>query len=234
MTRAELLQIANNYIFFTTENVRAILDGRKTQTRRVVKPQPVCYGKCLAQPCIDSRKFTYDKSAEALYCGECGNLVEYSPEGKNYAKQHNPRYQTGDILYARETFVKLFNKTTNGFGYHYRADGETIIDFDRKTGYAREHKLSEFNSKWLPSIHMTKEAARLFLRVTGVRAERIADISASDCKAEGIVLTTESPSFMRYRDYFCDLWDRQYKKDGYGWESNPWVWVYEFERVEVL
>jgi hypothetical protein len=116
-------------IILNTENVNATLEDRKTQTRRTIKPQPVCHGRSLVQPCIGSESFTYDANADALHCGECGYIVEHSPEDNSYAKQHKPRYKVGDILYVKEAYC-----------LNYFDDGSTAY----KADYCEE-KVGEFS-----------------------------------------------------------------------------------------
>lgn len=115
-----------------------------------------------------------------------------------------------DILYVRESYSEL------SFGYVYKADGENIDHLGNVI-------------KWHPSIHMPKEAARIWLKVTDVRVERLQDMTDDDAEAEGCFDYTSTALG------FPDVWDSTIKKsdlDRYGWDANPWVWVIEFERCE--
>lgn len=162
--------MATKPILFNTQMVRAILDGRKTCTRRIVKPQPTAH---YGVQCI------------------------------------KPPYQPGDILYVRETW----KKAPNGYYYYEDWQRDDIADV----------------TKWKPSIHMPKEAARIWLKVTNVRVERLQDMTDDDAEAEGCFDYTSTALG------FPDVWDSTIKKsdlDRYGWTANPWVWVIEFERFE--
>lgn len=196
-------------ILFNAQMVRAILDGTKTQTRRIVKPQPP----------VDAVPY-YDR---VLYW-----KTPQRGEGVPYAK---PTYAPGDILWVRETCTKLYYVDPDGYThfdqpmYYYAADGTPDITLRDADGF----ELEDQRIRWRPSIHMPKEAARLFLRVTDVRVERLWDISSEDVYAEG----TDNRLWAATRDAFRRLWDRTIKKadlDRYGWDANPWVWVYTFER----
>jgi len=123
-----------------------------------------------------------------------------------------PKYQVGDILYVRETWRK------HEFGFDYRVleNGQLFPSFD------------DDPIKWKPSIHMPREAARLFLEVREVRVERLQDITEADAMAEGVLPFNNQ--VLRAKGYFEDLWNSINGKGA--WESNPWVWVYEFMRVE--
>ena len=126
-------------------------------------------------------------------------------------------YKVGDILYVRETF----KRNMDGYsgidfgGYIYKADCKVVF----KDNY----------NPWKASIHMPKEAARIFLKVTDIRVERLQDITPNDIDREG---TPFGLTIAPY-DGFSRLWNELNTKRGYGWEANPWVWVIEFERVEV-
>lgn len=190
-------------ILFNTDMVRAILDGRKSCTRRLVKPEPQGY---------------FEVSEEPLYI--------YDTDG-NQGKI-TPPYQPGDILYVRESYSEL------SFGYVYKADGENIDHLGNVI-------------KWHPSIHMPKEAARIWLKVTNVRVERLQEITDEQAKREGIQYY-ECPTGFTWKQetdmHNCyttpigamqALWNSTIKKsdlDRYGWDANPWVWVIEFERCE--
>lgn len=124
-----------------------------------------------------------------------------------------PPYQAGDVLYVRETWCK---GSLNGGAeqYFYKADD------------------NDFHCQWRPEIHMPKEAARIFLRVIGVRVERLQDITVNGILQEGIDFDIETP-IASWRN-FIDLWESTLKKPNiykYGWDANPWVWVIEFERI---
>ena len=196
----------------STEMVRAILDGRKSCTRRLVKPQPDEKHTLPLGFVTDS---TEKKEVGCFGFGinEYGGSIQYA----------KPPYQPGDILYVRETWKKAPN------GYYYYEDWQRndIADV----------------TKWKPSIHMPKEAARIWLRVTDVRVERLQEITVDGCHREGINIetsaVTDGETLNRKHDFslekFETLWDSTVKKsdiDRYGWDANPWVWVIEFERCE--
>lgn len=201
-------------ILFNTEMVRAILEGRKTVTRRVVKPQ--------------------HKNAVGFYVvrnvsGEIVGLIDYDEDERQYEQYMKPPYRPGDILYVRETWSR------DRFGEHFlfRAFPGKGMEPEKQDKAMRELKL-----KWRPSIHMPKKAARIFLRVTGVRVERLKDMTAEDSLREGVKLhlagiMAGEPTLKP----FADLWDSTIKypyHHRYGWAANPWVWVIEFERCEKL
>lgn len=180
-----------------TEMVRAILDGRKSCTRRVVKPQPT-----------------------ARYGVQC----------------IKPPYQPGDILYVRETWEYFECCCCEGdeHGNCYREPQQSALN--KSCGCYMYRATDEIygDARWHPSIHMPKEAARIWLKVTNVRVERLHEMWASDVPKEGIYFnkpTTADEMLMA----FAKLWNSTIKKseiDRYGWDANPWVWVIEFERCE--
>lgn len=191
-------------ILFNTDMVQAILDGRKTVTRRVVKPQPNEMIKrcenCDPMNCCDS--FDVDNFEKTVFM-------------RDGARCYRP-YLKGDILYVRETWQYI--EGASGHGYAYKAGGGVHND----TG------------KWRPSIHMSKSAARIFLRVTGVRVERLQDITPSECLHEGVEPEAMEVGGEFVRGIFNGIWNSTIKPADlprYGWDANPWVWVYEFERV---
>ncbi|MGN0348221.1 MAG: hypothetical protein ACI4DR_01660 [Roseburia sp.] len=204
-------------ILFNTDMVRAILDGRKTVTRRVIKPQP-------------DERHTYplgyvNDSTERKDIGSFGFGIDKYGVSIQYA---NPSYRPGDILYVRETWYK------DPYRYLYRANHSKTEKF-----YCNGE---EIEMKWHPSIHMPKEAARLFLRVKNVRVEQLQEITEEQAMNEGCQgKFCGDGSFIGSGwditpiDEFSKLWNSTIKKsdlDRYGWGANPWVWVIEFERCE--
>lgn len=221
-------------ILFNTDMVRAILDGRKTVTRRVVKFLP---GK--------KPNWTgYIKDGLVLYNGTnepCNKLCQYQPGDYIYVRETWNTYCEGCL--SKELESVLGSTCThscgeNGNGYYYRATDKN-------------------HNNWRPSIHMPKEAARIWLKVTDVRVERLKDITEEQAEAEGFRFTPPCLSRVSEDSYcdldgpctskikYCDmsagelfgkvLWDSTIKKsdlDRYGWDANPWVWVIEFERCE--
>ena len=175
-------------IIFSTPMVQAILDGRKTQTRRIVKVN-------IAD------RFVLDDSGNVL-----GSYTEGMPEV--YPTIDDAPYQEGDILWVRETWQLLpsgFDEIPPEYWYIYKATDE----------------LSDECTRWRPSIHMPREAARIFLKVKEVSVERLIDISDSDVVNEG---------FQTKNDFFA-LWDKLNYHRGFGVANNPFVWKIEFERV---
>ena len=207
-------------ILFNTEMVRAILDGKKSCTRRINK---------------DANDYVVP------------DMEFYNPEKRTYAvhnyadKEHTDKLSIaertcpicpGDILYVRESYSEL------SFGYVYKADGENIDHLGNVI-------------KWHPSIHMPKEAARIWLKVTDVRVERLQEITEEQACMEGTDPWDEAcyenngwhPTFSdpdsggdpNMIEGFHKLWNSTIKKsdlDRYGWDANPWVWVIEFERCK--
>jgi hypothetical protein len=191
-------------ILFNTEMVRAILDGRKTCTRRVIE---------------------LPENMDGVPVGKSGDSS--NPLGFMYPGGiKRPPYQPGDILYVRETWCALpVNEAGHMRGhsiYYYRADGDL-----RPEGW---------RGKWRPSIHMPKEAARIWLKVTNVRVERLQEITIDGIRNEGISSMAVHAGDMEIAlKEWKNLWNSTIKKtdlDSYGWEANPWVWVIEFERCE--
>ena len=206
-------------ILFNTDMVRAILDGRKTVTRRVVKG-------CNVR---DDQEINKNLAGKF----ELYNITERC--GIPQRVILNPLCRAGDILYVRETWNTnpLYDYGDEPNEYVYK------VDYDGHAG--------DFG--WKPSIHMPKEAARIWLKVTDVRVERLKDItdeqamkegfSGIRCRCGGTAYACADcynsgwiePPFVG----FMYTWDSTIKKadiDRYGWDTNPWVWVVEFERCE--
>lgn len=213
-------------ILFNTEMVRAILDGRKTCTRRVIKPQPqsgLCYTYAGGhKDCIG--KWTYPNRGAHKLWGEEYKLPE-NIKDEELSKRWNPPYHTDDILYVRETWSEGYEDGT----YIYRAD-DKLADLPT---FKESSKLI-----YHPSIHMPKEAARIWLKVTDVRVERLQEISAESALAEGAdkyIHTNGGLDENMTITSFIGIWNSTIKKsniDRYGWDANPYVWIIEFERCE--
>lgn len=203
-------------ILFNTDMVRAILANEKTQTRRIVKPNYKDDEYCLR---VVTNQHTGEKYLE--------KLDEDEDPFPNPRFVFSP-YEIGDILWVRETWSTtdkcgLYpNWPIDGIHYMYKAD-------DPDCSAAKE-------SRWYPSIHMPKQAARIFLRVKEVRVERLQSITSYGCVKEGI--SKEILYALKERmtkGIFAILWESTIKKADlpkYGWDANPLVWVIEFERCE--
>ena len=202
-------------ILFNTEMVRAILDGRKNCTRRI---------------CKDANEYTVP------------DMDFYNADRRTYAvhnfanREHSEQLSTaeracpicpGDILYVRETWCALpVNEAGHmrGHSIYYRADGDL-----RPEGW---------RGKWRPSTQMPKEAARIWLKVTDVRVERLQEINGDDALAEGVDKYIHANGTLNEDQTitsFIGIWNSTIKKsdlDRYGWDADPYVWVIEFERCE--
>ncbi len=198
-------------ILFKTEMVKAILDGRKTQTRRIIKPQP--------EKDPDGTK--YNKSG--YWCAIPG-VGAMTPV--HYLKSLCPYGKVGDTLYVRETWARASEQRVRPpRAIVYRADWAKMF-YDAGRNWA----LCEYDIKWRSSIHMPKACARLFLEITDIRVERVRDISVEDCLCEGTGYENGEFYDNGYIDAFKTLWDSINKKRGFGWEVNPFVWVVEFKQ----
>jgi hypothetical protein len=200
--------------------VRAILAGKKTQTRRVVGSMhpPEFFGVRGGPDENDPLQWGY-YVADGMPWGGDGCLVLARGEtghDRCVLSLACPYGDVGDRLWVRETWAEV-----NG-GAFYKADEPW------PEAYGPE-------PKWKPSIHMPRWAARILLEVTDVRVERVQDITEEDAKAEGVgdLRPDEEGPFavLALRDRFHRLWDSINAKRGFGWGTNPWVWVVEFKRV---
>lgn len=214
-------------ILFNTEMVRAILDGRKTCTRRLVKPQP-------------DEKHTYPlgfvtDSTEKKEVGCFGFGIGEYGGSIQYAK---PPYHTDDILYVRETWERFecWNCEGDERGNCPKEPQKSALDKTCGCYMYRATDEISGDARWHPSIHMPKEAARIWLKITNVRVERLQEITSEQIGREGVEV--EYPHVLNgeeKRYAFSTLWNSTIKKsdiDTYGWDANPWVWVIEFERCE--
>lgn len=211
-------------ILFNTEMVRAFLANRKQVTRRVVKDADPGWDfvGLEKRPCelrVNTDGEEYPKELDwpcAVFSAGSGYC--------DYPMRKVP-YRPGDILYVRETWA-AWSRTYGAVPVlYYKADG------DAPDGI-----------KWRPSIHMPREAARIFLRVTDVRVERLQDITEEQARAEGAIDNrhflhnpdNEYETLHSAREHFAGIWDSTIKPadhDLYGWDANPWVWVIEFEQI---
>ena len=248
-------------IIFSTPMVQAILGNTKTQTRRVCRPQPnrhydgmACVGSdCVGDQCEHCERgvpcpgrehsYWYNMGGNEWACRKCGGEVEpFTGKSRIHAK-----YEKGDILWVRETWGNhcYENEESNAVYFQYRADYP-----DGAKGYWYEPEQINWCDfpRWRPSIHMPREAARLFLKVINVRCERLQDISPEDAHDEGIAFRPFNGNFPNYREWlikdYRELWEsintkRRYdgdyvsKRPGCNWDANPWVWAYTFEQTEV-
>lgn len=194
-------------ILFNTEMVRAILEGRKTVTRRLIKPQPK------------------NDNDIVLHCG----VYQETHAGANGLRVFPPPYQVGDILYVRENWAITSEIP------EIAEDGPVYMaDFtDRELRHLQDKRF-----RWRPSIHMPRDLARIFLRVTECRIVRLQDITAYEALQEGVEINEElapGTAVTYYPACFAALWDTTTKppeRQKYGWDANPWVWAVSFERCE--
>ncbi|WP_444942744.1 hypothetical protein ACJJIK_10840 [Microbulbifer sp. ZKSA006] len=240
-------------IIFNTEMVRAILDGRKTQTRRLMKPQPEPSpygGHWWACDTVESMVNVEEQlNNEGGWAGFAGSVC--------------PHGQTGDRLWVRETF-----HIPGGYLDQYLIDeiSQGITKREEQISYMADNpRLTPADGGWSPSIHMPRWASRITLEIAAIRIQRIQDISAEDAKAEGCYSNEEYADLAGKENIWpcrvcegyqahsamgihfgweevdcviCDtpikrfreLWRSVYGEDN--WNQNPWVWVIEFRRVE--
>lgn len=215
-------------ILFNTEMVRAILDGRKTVTRRICKD-----GNDYTMPDMDF--YDADKRTYAVH-----NYADKEQMNKLSIAERICPICPGDILYVRETWNFVYDMDGNdqiientGRYIYYADDPMPFSEWiDTDTGEHKEYM------PWRPSIHMPKAAARIWLRVTDIKIQRLQDMTLDDFLREGVVIRPEAfndpeNAYLQARSAFIDIWDSTIPKEQqalYGWNANPWTWVIEFER----
>jgi len=208
-------------ILFSGEMVRAILSGRKTQTRRVVTPQP-------------KNDLSWAKRGEKY--ASTFFASEYAMRGEIARCSHYG--QPGDRLWVRETW-RCEERGEYGIdGVHYQADDAFIVIENTQEAADAWIDAKREGDPWRPSIYMPRWASRITLDVVSVMVERVQLITGSDVYFEGVgVPYTTNSGIAKYQESqraeFSKLWDSINAKRGFGWDVNPWVWVIEFKVVEV-
>lgn len=246
---ASASEVRERPILFNGPMVKAILEGRKTQTRRMVKPQSMFDGKDgIVKRFPHQAGCPYGKVGDRLWVRETwvevcsvspvdGEVNEWSGRFFKRINDPTPRPEGGHYY--------------SGSDIVYRADGE--IEFCDGDGFSGDSADKDDMPRWRPSIHMRREFSRITLEITGVRVERLNDISYDDAAAEGVEAwevhqgcagcsefgeclgRREVPGrcetfMLGYKEAFERLWERI---NGAGsWTANPWVWVIEFRRLE--
>lgn len=195
-------------ILFSTQMVQAILEGRKTQTRRVLKPQPLVHNEVIKMP------IPVDEYSKVLKQYVKKGYTEIYTKGvlQGMIAPKCPFGEVGDTIWVRETWQ------TWALGWIYKASYGADLPQ---------------NVKWKPSIFMPKEACRIFLKITNIRVERLQDISESDAECEGakkMPLENLGGAFPNHKSGFESLWQSINGKES--WDSNPYVWVIEFETIK--
>jgi hypothetical protein len=199
-------------ILFSAPMVRAILDGRKTQTRRIVKPQPpAMFSEGDVAAITNGARWAFSR----VYSPGRGVAFPADPEPGFRCPYGLP----GDRLWVREAW-QITGRLGTEYAVWYPAGGEAVgIDVGFE-GPSPKWDAMIHDDRVRPSIHMPRWASRITLEVTGVRIERLQDISEADARAEGVVDTLA----------FEELWD---SINGSGaWDANPWCWCISFKRVE--
>jgi hypothetical protein len=194
-------------ILFSTPMVQAILEGRKTQTRRIVKPQPK----------KDLEFFGWELHPGYLQ-------VAFGTGNKVDSFHKFPFGQVGDVLWVRETFRIKHPWGHEAFGYY-----EYKTHNNNQEIKAPDSSVFQSRPKWKPSIFMPKDAARIWLRITDIKIEKLHDISRGDSMSEGCPFPNVAKETNPFA-WFSELW--QSINGSLSWNSNPFVWVIEFERIE--
>ena len=213
-------------MLFNGDMIRALIDGRKTQTRRPINLKTGdTFDERALKDAIQEWRPVYDDLS--------GKRV-----GRKAALVRCPYGQPGDLIWVRETFADLRGTGIEGTDPARRFDAAYSADV--KPGSASDEARIDFRIKWKPSIHMPRWASRLTLRITDVRVERVQDISDEDAAAEGVEPFGDGSAFVQLKDAqiysttrgcFASLWRSIYTKSGYTWGENPWVWAITFDVI---
>lgn len=232
MSATTAIEVKERPILFSAPMVRAILEGRKTQTRRVMKPQP--------EEVMDGgRVIGHRLPGNVSYPAGLKH-----PNSSLLVQQHTlpkcPHGQHGDRLWVRETFQVRYYETLKSAVIWYAADGK-VKTVPEMTSHCDAEDVDNYVRKYLnraprPSIFMPRWASRISLEIVKVRVERVQDITEADAAAEGWTKQPErsdDPEVHRdaARDWYQDLWNEINSERGHGWNVNDWVWVIEFKRL---
>ena len=201
-------RIREKGLIFNSEMVRALLDGRKTQTRRPIKWKQTRFTEIGERE--DGSKWPWSEDAE-----HACDFWHPCPFGA-----------VGDRIWVREAF-RVHSRATDVATLVYKAsERNSWTEQTRRVPVAVCNKPAT-PEKWTPSLHMPRWASRILLEITGVRVERLRSMSQDDARAEGVIAASGP---MEAGLAFRELWDSIYGEES--WKANPWVWVIEFKRVE--
>jgi len=227
-------------IMFTEPLFNAVIEGRKMQTRRIVKPQPDICGSCYSYKDSDygyigGGKYCYSKLVKVNFndsiCGRFENSTRY-------------RYQLGEKVFIQEPYCLDCDFVQHEFSKEWKANGKIRYKYNGDE-LSELSRLAKGYKVWSNKLFMPAEYARYFIEITGVRCERLQDISDEDCLREGILInkfyvndfTIIKYKYLRHGEEF-ETPQQAYaalinKINGKGtWESNPYVWVYDFKLLE--
>lgn len=221
-------------ILFSGPMIQAILEGNKTVTRRVIKPQTELRPGTMLGPTRQRIETAYWHWKDEWWWQD--------PQPSMIAKC--PYGQVGDLLWVRETWAMF--SSSHDFEYGWEGIGLVDVGIPKSKPkgrslavvYKADGYYAEEGETWRPSIHMPRWASRLTLEITNVRVERVQDISEQDAVSEGVTFDKERldpysiwPAHMRPRSAFRELWDSINSGRGYGWDANPFVWCISFKRI---
>lgn len=223
-------------ILFSTELVKEILAGRKTMTRRIMNPQPS--EEFAPSKCQIYEPARYDKNGDMYQGSPIFGCYDINGEDEGYKSKYG---QIGDFLWVREAWADVtdaFDEADEIRNVAFRADN-SVWDCYGQMVYLEQLGDSGIEvKKWKPSIHLPKVASRLTLEIKDIKVEKLQDISDEDIKSEGFTTShyycDERVGHVctSARDLFINRWDWLNAKRGFSWESNPFVWVIEFKKLE--
>jgi hypothetical protein len=220
-------------ILFSGPMVKAIMEGRKTMTRRVVKPQPYIEKRCGYDA------WRWDHGPGGSYTTWKTSLDPLAFVGMACERRPCPYGRVGDRLWVRENWSPDHAAFYPNFQVVYQAEGydpREVSSRGKVLPFAispEESTNRKFPFRWRPSIHMPRRVCRIVLEITDVRVERLQGITEEDATAEGIDdlwLVQHQVGPPRKREFWY-LWDSLNGPRGFGWDVNPWVWVISFKRV---
>lgn len=250
MGTTKISDVRERPILFLGPMVQAILDDRKTETRRVIKPQPG--GKVVSFDSTDGQWYSrsdgryidwlhrcpFGQPGDRLWVREAWKVVSWDEEGnvQCFYKASPDITWCAPMAASNDPWVDdPCDWTQHDYDKHVRRlpSFREIDDPESEYGMRCEFDASELS--WRPSIHMPRWASRITLEVVAVRVERVQDISEEDAVAEGVdaVSLNDVPrqaTWSRRQD-FAQLWNSINAKRGFGWDTNPWVWVIEFKTI---
>uniref|UniRef100_A0A6M3JUY2 ASCH domain-containing protein n=1 Tax=viral metagenome TaxID=1070528 RepID=A0A6M3JUY2_9ZZZZ len=218
-------------ILFKSDMIKAIVEGRKTVTRRVMKPQPLAkcqYGEHIFEGKIIDWIGYKHEGKTAFYCRKCGDGLKLIDEWSGHGRL--PKYQVGDTVYIKEAICripKIYDETT---GYHTEAIYRLDSSFVTGVNWCWKRDI-------LTGMFLSEALARYFIEILDVKVQRLQEITEDEAIVEGVKeyepddFPICGATYGLYKDRFSHLWN-SINKPPYDWQSNPWVWVYSFKLAD--